>query len=124
MLKHIQSEHRNIKSNECDFKWQVMSKFRKPMQRQISEAINIENSNASELLNLKNEYFRNNIRGIDLYKKQIICKYCSLELESLEEIKSHIEYVHQRYECQKCDYKAYGSRDLQNHTQNTHDQKN
>ena len=53
MLKHIQSEHRNIKSNECDFKWQVMSKFRKPMQRQISEAINIENSNASELLNLK-----------------------------------------------------------------------
>ena len=120
MLKHIQSEHRNIKSNECDFKWQVISKFRKPMQRQISEAINIENSNASELLNLKNEYFR----GIDLYKEQIICKYCSLELESLEEIKSHIEYVHQRYECQKCDYKAYGSRDLRTHTQNTHDQKN
>ena len=91
------------------------------MQRQLSEAINIDNSSSNQLLNLKNEYFRNIIRGIDLYKKQNICKYCSLELESLEDLTSHIDYMHKRYECQKCEYKAFGSRDLQNHTQNTHD---
>ena len=34
--------------------------LKKPMQRQLSEAINIENSSSNELLNLKSEYFRNN----------------------------------------------------------------
>ena len=80
-----------------------MSKFKKPMQRQLSEAINIENRNTNELMNLKNEYFKNNIKGIDLYKKQSICKYCSLELENVEKLTSHISHVHKQYKCQKCD---------------------
>ena len=98
MLKHIQNEHNGDK---CDFTWKVMSKFKKPMQRQLSEAINVENRNTNELMNLKNEYFKNNIKGIDLYKKQSICKYCSLELENVEELTSHISYVHKQYKCQK-----------------------
>ena len=40
MLKHIQYEHNGDK---CDFTWKVMSKFKKPRQRQLTEAINIEN---------------------------------------------------------------------------------
>ena len=120
MLKHMQNEHNNLESEECNFKWKVMAKFRKPMQRQLSEAINIENTKSEELLNLKNEYFRNNIKGISLYKKQIKCKHCGLELESPDEIASHIEYVHKRYKCESCEYQAFGTWDLKNHTEKTH----
>ena len=120
MLKHMQNEHSNLESEECNFKWKVMAKFRKPMQRQLSEAINIENCKNNELMNLKNEYFRNDIKGISLYNKQVKCKHCSLELGSIDELTSHIEYVHKRYKCQSCEYKAFGTSDLTNHTKISH----
>ena len=97
-----------------------MAKFRKPMQRQLSEAINIENTKSNELLNLKNEYFKNSIKGVELSCKQCICKYCSRAFEDKNELMKHIEYIHKNYECQQCDYKAFGSCDYLNHVKQTH----
>ena len=120
MLKHHQNEHSNLKSDDCEYEWKVMAKFRKPMQRQLSEAINIENTKSNELLNLKNEYFKNSIKGVELSCKQCICKYCSRAFEDKNELMKHIEYIHKNYECQQCDYKAFGSCDYLNHVKQTH----
>ena len=120
MLKHMQNEHTSLDSEECGFRWKVMAKFKKPMQRQLSEAINIENAKGNEIMNLKNEYFKNNIKGINLYKNQVKCKHCGLDLEGLQELRSHIDYNHKPYKCKSCDYQAFGTCDLKNHTQITH----
>ena len=68
-------------------------------------------------MNLKNEYFQNNIKGINLYKRQLKFKHCGSEVEDLDELKSHIEYVHKQYKCERFEYQAFGTLDLKNHTQ-------
>ena len=42
MRKHMIENHNN-EMNKCDFSWKVIGKFKKPMLRQLSEAIHINN---------------------------------------------------------------------------------
>ena len=53
MRKHIESDHKNDES-QCEFVWSVISSFKKPMLRQLTEAVHINNTAIDEILNLKN----------------------------------------------------------------------
>ena len=48
MRKHIENEHRDDCSN-CDYEWKVISKFKKPMLRQLGEAVHINNTKKMNL---------------------------------------------------------------------------
>ena len=56
MLKHIQKEHKDENSRDISFKWTVSSKFQKPLERQMTEIINISRAPPDESLISKGEY--------------------------------------------------------------------
>ena len=85
------------------------------MQRQLSEAMNIDNTNSTQLLNLKNVCFKANLKGIDLHNKQFICKYCIRICENSKTLNEHIMMFHKQYDCEKCDYRAFGLDSLKRH---------
>ena len=116
MRKHIESVHGNNRS-ECDFEWKVINSFRKPMQRQLSEAVHIHNTKTNELLNLKNEYFSNNIRALELPNSEnnITCNSCGHKFDKQNQFKEHFTANHKRYKCSDCDYVSFGDRDLKSH---------
>ena len=116
----MKNEHDNLTRQKCDFRWTVVKRFKKPMQRQLSEAIRIDSENSKHLLNLKNEYFKANIKGIDLSRKQYICQYCSRISETSTVLKEHITKFHKQYDCEKCDYRAFGLDSLKRHEKEMH----
>ena len=121
MRKHIENEHRDDCSN-CDFEWKVISKLKKPMLRQLSEAVHINNTKKNELLNLKNEYFKNNINALQLEnsEEEITCRACGRIFDTKSEFRDHFTAVHNRFGCRECDYKSFGMRDLNTHMQIKH----
>ena len=124
MYKHMKNEHDNLTRQECEFRWTVVKKFKKPMQRQLSEAISIDSENSEHLLNLKNEYFKANIKGIDLCRKQFICTHCSRISENSTVLNEHIMQFHKQYDCEKCDYRAFGLDSLKRHREEKHSSAN
>ena len=73
MLKHINREHEG-NNNEVKFSWQVIKKHNKPLQRQLHEAVKINNKKHEESLNSKNKFNGQRIRriGLEKVKSEII----------------------------------------------------
>ena len=117
MKKHIESDHKN-NDTVCEFEWKIINSFRKPMQRQLSEAVHINNTNSKEVLNLKNEYFSNNIKGLELpnLENRITCNSCGHKFDQKTQFQNHFTAVHKRFSCPECDYISFGDRDLKNHS--------
>ena len=110
-------------NSRCEFEWSLVNTFRKPMLRQLTEAVYIYNTKATESLNLKNEYFKNNIEGIQLSKDQIYtCNKCGRNFETRSNLTEHFKDIHERLECVSgnCDYKSFGSKDHKNHMKLVH----
>ena len=115
MRKHIENDHEN-ESTKCEFDWQIVNSFKKPMLRQLTEAVNINNTKPIESLNLKNEYFKNNINGIQLSKDdEYTCNKCGRKFQSRKSLNEHFKTIHERLQCQDCDYLSFGNRDIENH---------
>ena len=55
IYKHIQKEH-NGNMDLVEFKWKVIGSFRKPLTRQITEAVKIRNDEGPQNLNTKHEF--------------------------------------------------------------------
>ena len=53
MCKHIENDHKD-ENSQCEFVWNVVSSFKKPMLRQLTEAVHINNTDERNILNLKN----------------------------------------------------------------------
>ena len=121
MRKHIESEHKNSHS-KCEFEWKEINSFRKPVQRQLSEAVHIHNTDSNEVLNLKNEYFSNNIKGLELANSEnrITCNSCGRNFDQKDQFEEHFKAVHKKINCARCDYISFGDRDLKNHTEICH----
>ena len=127
MYKHIEKEH-NGKTDEADFKWKVIGSFKKPMLRQLSEAIEIDNTEDEECLNLKSEYFSHKINRLEMVQevknknKPLQCNYCSQAQTSFESLKQHIEDFHKRFKCKTCDHNTFGKKGLKYHENAYHSQ--
>ena len=121
MYKHIEREHSG-KMEEADFDFKVIKTFKKPMLRQLSEAVNIQNTKDEECLNLKNEYFSHKTRRYEVMREQkkYQCRYCGREFSEYAELNSHIKMFHERLKCGKCKYISFGKRDFENHQLSNH----
>ena len=123
MYKHIEKEHDGDCSN-VNFNWQVIGKFRKPLERQLSEAIDIKRKPLDENLNSKNEFYRQNLNRIILNNedKPETCGYCSRKFEVWNDLQKHEQFFHTRYQCKnaECGYLSFGERDLKHHYQTVH----
>ena len=115
MYRHIQEEHEgNIKNAE--FEWGICGKFVKPVERQLSEAINIERASIAECLNSKMEYFHHNVRKIAMSnaeKEQ--CNSCGRKFESVNDLNDHNKQFHMRFKCSQCEYISFGEKDIKSH---------
>ena len=117
MRKHIQSDHGDEK---CEFVWNIVKSFQKPMLRQLTEAVYINNTEVDEGLNLKTEYFQNNIKGLKLKQEEYTCRQCSRTFNSKTDFMVHFQAVHSRISCKECDYVSFGNRDLKSHIEMRH----
>ena len=70
---NINREHEG-NNNEVKFSWQVIKKHNKPLQRQLHEAVKINNKKHEESLNSKNKFNGQRIRriGLEKVKSEII----------------------------------------------------
>ena len=55
MRKHVDNEHEGNGEN-VEFQWKVTGTFKKPLQRQLTEAVKISRKPNEENLNSKNEW--------------------------------------------------------------------
>ena len=121
MYKHMMKEHGNDLNN-VEFDWKVVSKHQKPLQRQLAEAIKIDKKSSEVNLNSKNEYFKHNIKRIEIVKEGYTeqCEYCSRKLNNLKELENHEIDMHIKFDCKKCEYEAFGRKDLNQHMSSKH----
>ena len=127
MFKHLKNYNGGDVS-KADFKWKVIGSFKKPILRQLSEAIEIDNAKDEESLNLKNEYFANKIRKLEVSEsKKYQCNYCSQHQQNYATLMIHIEDHHKKYKCENCEDTVYGRKALMYHENlqhNNHDGSN
>ena len=121
MHKHILEEHNN-QPYGVEFEWGIVGKFVKPLERQLSEALCIEETPMHESLNSRKEYFHHDVNRIGLIENQRTeeCDYCSRKFETMIDLEKHEKQVHIRYKCKLCDYLSFGNRDLKYHTDEAH----
>ena len=123
MNNHLLSEHKE-NPEEVEFEWKVIGKHRKPLLRQLDEAVNINRIPKEENMNSKFEYFKQNIRriGIENNENDHQCNYCGRLVATVTELEEHKKYIHIRFQCDctDCDYVSFGERDLDNHRNATH----
>ena len=123
MKKHIDDEHDGIKEG-VDFSWRVLKKYNKPLQRQLHEAVRIQNKKPEENLNSKSEFNGQRVQRIGLEKSHIVlnCKICGATSETLYKLNEHELKFHTRMNCDEtdCGYISFGRTDLIEHKKNTH----
>ena len=84
MKNHINEEH-NGKAENVEFVWKIGGKFRKPLQRQLKEAIEINRKSSDVNMNMKHEYNRHDIRRIFMNSNKFQCKNCGKKCSTNDE---------------------------------------
>ena len=101
MYKHKLSEHEE--NEDVRFRWEVTGKFQKPMQRQLFEALRIENKTEAENLNSKSEYNGHSIKRLTIDKENaFICNVCSYKVKSKNHLFDRKRNMHENFQCPKC----------------------
>ena len=120
MFKHVNEDHTKT-SEKITFDWKVTGRFRKPIERQLNEAVNIQSTKEENRLNSKNEYFSHDLERFALSNiKYYQCKKCGLKTNNQEDLEKHEDYVHVETKCVLCDYETFGTRDLKSHKRREH----
>ena len=123
MLKHIMLEHGGQKEG-VKFSWRVLRKHDKPLQRQLHEAVRINNKSEDENLNSKSEYNGQRINRISLSsnRTQFNCDTCGHGFNSYIEKDRHTRKFHMRIDCSYngCDYISFGESGKEEHNKNKH----
>ena len=117
MWKHIKNEHKSKNPQDITFNWKVSGKLRKPLERQMTEAVNIARAKPNEVLNSKTEYNFHSIKRLKIQNnsQDFQCFECSGKFKMKNELKIHYEINHMRIICENCDYVAFGKRDYERH---------
>ena len=120
MWKHINSDHDgNI--NDVEFSWKVTKVSKKPLQRQLYEAVKINNKHNEENLNSKNEYNGQRLRKLEVNRDiHFDCKVCGQLFATFQHKKTHTQMFHERIKCKQCVYEAFGESGLKEHRRTTH----
>ena len=105
-----------------NFKWTVLGSFRKPLTRQITEAVKIRGNQGQQNLNSKNEFNAQKVQKIviERSKPKYDCSVCGRLFESEREKEQHEVKFHRVLVCEICKETVYGERALQEHINNIH----
>ena len=122
MKKHILKEHRDNK-HEVNFKWKVLRKFKKPLQRQLYEACKINSLAENVILNSKQEFNSINIESTSNNNLSYQCDECGAFFKEMNNMKLHKISFHKPVKCKVCSYEALGLTDLKYHNKHFHDQR-
>ena len=122
MWKHIQSEHKTEQPQDITFSWKVSGTLRKPLERQLTEAVNISRAPANTNLNSKGEYNSHSVKRLKIQTnaQEFQCNECSAKFETKNDLRYHYEINHMRIICESCDYEAFGKRDYEYHNKSSH----
>ena len=98
MWKHIKNEHESKNPQDITFNWKVSGKLRKPLERQMTEAVNIARAKPNEVLNSKTEYNFHSIKRLKIQNnsQDFQCFECSGKFKMKNELKIHYEVNHVR----------------------------
>ena len=122
----IEDEHPNNK-DEIKFSWKIRKKHKKPLQRQLHEAVRIKHKCEGESLNSKYEYLSQRINRINIEKQTQVfhCETCGSKQNSDENLKLHRKKFHVKVPCglSECSYTAIGENDLKEHSKYKHNNK-
>ena len=99
----------NIKkedTHDTSFSWKVSSKFRKPLERQLTESVNIARASSQENLNSKSEFNSHSIERLLLpnEKEHFQCNECSALFVGKFLLMKHFQANHKRIICESCDF--------------------
>ena len=121
MYNHAVKEHQEH-IHDVKFKWNVLRKFKKPLQRQIFEAKHIDKKSEEQNLNSKEEFNGQTLKiiKVTVKRKALHCDTCGKEFYFQNILNDHNTKFHDRFNCEFCDYTSFGRRDLIEHKQNTH----
>ena len=120
MLRHIRKEHENNAEN-VKFKWKVLKKFQRPLQRQLYESQKISSKSRNMILNSKLEFNSVNTKKLFMQKQHFQCKGCSAKFEEKKlEFRSHSSDFHEEIQCKFCNYTSIGKIDLKYHNLHKH----
>ena len=120
MWKHIQKDH-NGQTDNVTFSWRVTKICKKPLQRQLCEAVKINNKKSEENLNTKYEYNGQRLRRLEVNKEiHFDCKVCGQLFKTSDHRKGHTEMFHEKIQCTQCNYDAFGKSGLKEHVRVSH----
>ena len=94
-------------------------KHRKPLRRQLHEAVNIKNKPSNENLNSKSEFHGQRINRVHLEKKYD-CKTCGTLESSKQNLDIHVKKFHKSIKCLQCEEMCFGESGLKEHMKTIH----
>ena len=110
MKKHVDKEHEG-KPDDVKFEWKVLRRNRKPLLRQITEAVKIAKKNTTENLNSKNEFNHHSIDRV--VAKKLDCNYCGRVFNSNIDLVDHKKLFNEKFNCDVCmnvSFRSYAQR--------------
>ena len=79
----------------------LLGKFKKPLPRQLTEAIKIDNKTKYESLNTKTEYFQHTTKrlGIEGREDKEECAFCGRKFGRINDSLKHEQEFHTKHTC-------------------------
>ena len=119
MQKHIVSDHKGHQ-DDVTFSQKVIKVCKKPLRRQLYEAVKINKKKKDENLNTKHESNGQRLRKLVIQENSFDCKTCEQLCKTLQHRIVHTEKFHQKTKCNKCEYEAFGQSGLKEHVRLIH----
>ena len=120
MWKHILKDHAGNAEN-VNFSWRVNRKLRKPLQRQLFEAVKISRKSPQENLNTKCEFNGQRLRKFETHTDRIYdCHVCGQLFDDMKKVKDHNRMFHMKITCDQCFAIHFGETGLKEHFKNSH----
>ena len=121
MNKHVMIEHEGNHEG-IEFDWKIVGKFKKPLPRQLTEAIKIDNKTKDESLNSKTEYFHHTTKRsvIEGREDKEECAFCGRKFGRINELQKHEEDFHTKHTCTICGDELFGMKSMLYHIKEKH----
>ena len=121
MFLHVKKEH-NGDTKNVKISFKVLRKHRKPLERQLDEAVNINRKKPAENLNTKYEFNSQNLNKMRLerLKESFQCNTCAASFETKAEVNNHKEKFHIKKNCAPCNHECFGQSGFDEHMRSRH----